>query len=998
MTVGPRPAPALEAGLVPGFQNLMPWRVQDILLVSSLYDSFTLQEDGRLNELVLSEFLDLNLHHTPGITHVASGADALALARAQHRFNLIITTPHLGDMDAATLAREVEAAGLDAPVVVLAYDSRELADFVARHGDSAVDRAFQWQGDARILIAIVKYVEDRRNVAHDTAMTGVRVILLVEDNIRYYSSFLPVLYSELIDQSERLLGEGVNLSHKLVRLRARPKILLCSTYEEAWEAFTTYGAHVLGLISDIEFPRGGVLTGDAGFALARSVREQAPDTPMLLQSSRPENEAPALEVGASFLLKGSPTLNADLRRFMVEQFAFGDFVFRRRDGSEVGRASDLRQLEEKLRTVPAESIGFHGERNHFSNWFTARTEFGLAQALRPRRVSDFASLEDLRRALVDAVVEYRHERSELLIGDFDRAAFDPEARFFSRIGGGSLGGKARGLAFVRHLLGLHRMGRRFPGVRVGVPPAVVIATDVFDRFLAENDLLDFALETRDDALILARFLAARLPDDLMMDLAAFLDSVRIPLAVRSSSLLEDSQYQPFTGVYETFMLANDHPDLRERMLQLVTAIKRVYASTFSQHAKAYLRATPFRLEEEKMAVVVQKVLGGRHGPRFYPDFSGVARSHNYYPTPPLRAEDGIAAVALGLGRAVVEGEKCLTFCPRYPQHLLQFSSSRDMLRNSQRDFWALDVDHLGAPPDPERALRETRYDMAVAEQDGTLQALASTYSRENDVVYDGAGRPGVRLVTFAPVLKHGLFPLGEILGELLDIGRRGMNKATEIEFAVRLGHGGEPHEFGFLQMRPLVMSHEGLDLEIGDVDPGDLVCRSGKVLGHGVVDGLCDVVVVDFHRFDRANSRAAAAAVARFNAQLLAERRPYLLIGVGRWGSTDPWLGIPVTWDEIAGARVIVEAGFRDMRVTPSQGSHFFQNLTSFQVGYFTANPEVGDGLVAWDWLAAQRAREEVEHVRHLRFAEPLVVRMNGRRNEGVIFRPGRATPLTPAP
>ncbi len=987
-----RPSPSPDLGSLPGFHGLMPWRVHDILLVSSLYDAFTLQEDGRLNELVMSEFLDLNLHHTPGITHVSSGAEALALARSQRRFNLIITTPNLGDMDAAALAHEVQAAGLDAPVVVLAYDSRELKDFVARHAGSKVDRAFQWQGDARILIAIVKYIEDQKNVAHDTAATGVRVILLVEDSIRYYSSFLPVLYSELIDQSERLIGEGVNLSHKLVRLRARPKILLCSTFEEAWTRFIDYGAHVLGVIADIEFPRGGALAPDAGFELARMVREQSPDMPLLLQSSRPENEARALEVGASFLLKGSPTLNADLRRFMVEQFAFGDFVFRLRDGSEAGRAVDLRSLEDNLRTVPAESVGYHAERNHFSNWLTARTEFGLARALRPRKVSHFPSLEDLRKVLIDAINDYRHEQGELLVGDFDREAFDPGARFFARIGSGSLGGKARGLAFVRHLLGLHAANRRFPGVRVGVPPAVVLATDVFDRFLAENQLLSFALDTTDDALILARFLAARLPDDLMMDLSVLLEAVRAPLAVRSSSLLEDSQYQPFTGVYETFMLPNNHPDLRERMLQLVTAIKRVYASTFSQHAKAYLRATPFRLEEEKMAIVIQKVVGAPHGPRFYPDFSGVARSHNFYPTAPLAAEDGIAAVALGLGRTVVEGEKCLAFCPRHPHHLVQFSSVQDMLRNSQRHFWALELEHGHAPPDPDRALRETRFDLGHAEADGTLDALASTYSHDDNAVHDGTGRAGARLVSFAPILKHGVFPLAGILDLLLEIGARGMNKPAEIEFAVRLAAAPpDEHEFGFLQMRPLVMSHEMVELELGELDPAALLCRSVKVLGHGIAGGLHDVVVVDFLRFDRSRSREAAAAIARFNARLVEERRPYLLVGVGRWGSTDPWLGIPVTWDEISGARVIVEAGFRDFRVTPSQGSHFFQNLTSFQVGYFTANPELGDGTVDWDWLAAQPALAESEHVRHLRFDRPLVAKMNGRRNEGVVFKPGGA-------
>lgn len=977
-----------EPGPFHGFQDLMPYRVQDILLVSSLYDAFTLQEDGRLNELVMTEFIDLDTHHTPRLTHVSSGTEAVTLAREQRRFNLIVTTINPGDMDATRLAREVAAAGLDVPVVVLAYDHRELSDFVARADMSGIERCFLWQGDASILLAIVNYVEDQRNVAHDTASTGVRVVLLVEDSIRYYSSVLPTIYTEILRQSANALGEGVNLSHKLVRLRARPKILLCTSYEEAWRQWTTYRDHVLGIISDVEFPRGGRLARDAGFALARAARERAPDVPILLQSGRMEYAERAAAAGLPFVLKGSPTMLHDLRAFLVEHFAFGDFVFRLPDGREVGRAGDLRSLEEQLATVPAESIGFHGERNHFSTWFAARAEFALAHRLRPRSVSDFRSLEALRASLIDAIAEYRREQAQALVGDFDRDAFDATTPFFARIGGGSIGGKARGLAFVRRLLGLHQVNRRFPGVQVSVPPAVVLGTDVFDRFLAENGLLDFAFRAKSDRTLVQRFLDARLPDDVLADLAAFVEQVRWPLAVRSSSLLEDSQYQPFTGVYDTFMLANRHHDPVVRLDRLIAAVKRVYASTFTRHAKAYLRATPYRLEEEKMAVILQKVVGAVHGPRFYPDFAGVARSHNFYPPAPLTSDAGIAAVALGLGRSVVDGERVLTFCPRAPRHLLQFSSVEDIVANSQRQFWALDFgDDTGG--DSERGLRETCYQLDAAEADGTLYAVGSTYSAENDAVYDGVSRPGVRLVSFAAILKHDLFPLADLLALLLDIGKGGMNRPTEIEFAVRLRtRDDEPHEFGFLQLRPLVLSRETEQLEIGDVDPSGLVCRSPRVMGNGVVDNLRHVVVVDFHRFDRAQTRDAAQAIARFNARLLAQGVPYLLIGVGRWGSADPWLGIPVTWDEISGARVIVEAGFRDYRVIPSQGSHFFQNLVSFQVGYFTTNPQLGDGFVDWEWLAAQPATAEEGHVRLLEFGNPLVVRMNGRLNQGVIHKP----------
>ncbi len=972
------------------FQDLMPYRVQDILLVASLYDSFTLQEDGRLNELILAEFLDLSLHHTPGLIHVASGEQALAMARAERRFNLIITTLDPGDMDAAELAREVKRAGLDVPVVVLAYDNDERKKFIARHDVSDIERIFLWQGNARILVAIVKCIEDARNVAHDTALAGVGVVLVVEDNVRYYSSFLPTIYTELLGQSERCISEGVNLSHKLVRLRARPKILLCSTFEDAWMHFTRYRDDLLGLISDIQFPRRGSPSPEAGFDLARMARESVPDLPILLQSSHPEYAARAAAMGVSFLRKGSETLLADLRRFMVEHFAFGDFVFRTANGSEVARARDLRDLEEKLATVPAESIGYHGERNHFSRWFMARTEFALAHKLRPRKVSDFATLEHLRRDLVDSIAEYRREQSERLVSDFDRLTFDAAGAFLSRIGDGSLGGKARGLAFARYLLSYHRVAERFAGVRVAVPPAVVLATGVFDRFLAENDLLDFALESHDDEEVLRRFLAAPLPSDVVQDLIAFLDAVHWPLAVRSSSLLEDSQNQPFTGVYETFMLANNEAGVEERVERLLRAVKRVYASMFSSHAKAYLRGTTFRLEEEKMAVILQKVVGAAHGSRYYPDFAGVARSWNFYPAPPLKAEDGVAAVALGLGRAVVDGERCLSFCPRFPRHLVNFSTVEDVLANSQRSFWALDLERGERAGDREWAMRETRFGLETAERDGTLSALGSTYSGENHAVYDGLARAGTRLVTFAPVLKHGVFPLAEILSLLLEIGGRGMNRPAEIEFAVRLGEGrGDGAEFGFLQMRPLVPARETEELDVGEVHPHLLLCRSPRVLGNGRVDGLCDAVVVDFHRFDRAHSRAAAREIARFNARLAAEGRPYLLIGVGRWGSTDPWLGIPVTWDEIAGARVIVESGFRDFRVAPSQGSHFFQNLTSFQVGFFSVNSESGEGMVDWGWIASQPAEGELGWVRHLRFAEPLVAKMNGRRGEGIIYKPG---------
>ncbi len=983
----PIPFPDVEMQFE-GFDNLMPYRVQNILLVSSLYDSFILREDGRLNELLISESQDLHLQQIPRITHVSSCREALGRAKADPRIDLILTNLAVGDMNAAQLAREIRAAGLQVPVVVLAYDYREIKKFIARNPVTDIERIFLWQGTPRVLIAIVKYIEDKRNVEHDASMMGVPVVLVIEDNIRYYSSFLPLIYTELISQTRRVLQEGVNLAHKLMRMRARPKILLASNYEDAYSLAVKYREHLLGIVSDVEFPHAGMLSVEAGFDLAKNVRVLVPDVPVVLQTSRTAFRQRANEAGYSFLRKGSPTFLRDLRKVMMQQFAFGDFVFRTPDRVEVARATDLNSLEELLLRVPAESIAYHGERNHFSRWFTARTEFALAQKFRPRKVSDFPTIEDLRRNLVNTIAEYRREQSDVLIGDFKPAAFQSGGSYFLRIGSGSLGGKARGLAFVRHLLHKKRFARRFPNVTVSVPPAVVVATDLFDRFLAENSLLDFAIHATDDLEIQQRFLEAALPASLMEDLRACLSEVRFPIAVRSSSLLEDSQYQPFTGVYETFMLGNQQGDTAHRLNQLCEAIKLVYASTFSAHAKAYVRATPFRLEEEKMAVILQQVVGSFFGRRFYPDFSGVARSRNFYPVPPMSFEDGIAAVALGLGRTVVDGGKCLRFCPRYPAHLVQFSSVEDFLRQSQTEFWALPMNH---PPEETLQTRqgEVRLSLDVAEADGTLDALGSTYSADNDRITDGLGRSGMRLVTFAPILKYGVFPLAALLDELMTEGENAFGQPVEIEFAVRLARQAEEcAQFGFLQIRPMVHSHEVEELHLETVDRSKLIAQSSKVLGNGRVGNLLDIVVVDTHRFERGQSQEVAGQVAYFNAKLAAENRPYLLVGMGRWGSNDPWLGIPVEWDDISGAAVILEAGFRDFQVTPSQGSHFFQNLSAFQIGYFTVNPDLGDGMVDWTWLETQPAVEERGCVRHLKFAKPVTVLMNGRAGEGMILRP----------
>ncbi len=900
------------------------------------------------------------------------------------------------------LAAEVKAVR-DIPVVLLAWDPSELNGFVTGES-SAIDRAFLWQGDARILQAIVKSVEDWRNVEHDSRLVGVQVILLIEDNVRHYSSFLPLMYSELLEHSQRVIAEGLNLSQKILRMRARPKVLLCTTFEEARRAFDEYGGEVLGIISDVEFPmaHGLEVSTEAGRRFTELVRTRYQDIPIVLHSSKPANRKLATQARARFLLKGSPHLLEDLHKVMIEDFCFGPFVFRRKDGEdEVDRADDLRSLEEKLRSqaLPTEAVLYHGKRNHFSRWLKARTEFALAHALRPRKLEDYGNdPEALREDLIQAIADYRFERGQTVVADFDRAKFDLGSDFY-RIGGGSLGGKARGLAFVRRLISLNGLRNHFPGVRICIPTTAVLGTDVSDRFLDDNDLRTFAIDCQDDAELWRRFERAPFPAEAERDLTAFLEKVHQPLAVRSSSLLEDSQNHPFTGVYDTLMVRNNAWSVAERVRQATLAVKRVWASAFSQHAKGYLQATSFRLEEEKMAVMLQCIEGAAHGPRFYPEISGVARSYNFYPLPPMKAEDGVAAIALGLGRAIVEGGICLRFCPRYPQHVPQLSSVKEALESTQRDFWALRLEGRlegSLEGDTDLAMREELFGLDAAEADGTLARVGSTYSKENEVIYDGISRRGTRLVTFAPILKHGLFPLAEVLRALMAAGEEGVGGPVEIEFAVNLSvPKGQPMELGFLQVRPLALARETEAIEVGQVDPAAVLCRSSRVMGNGRIEEIRDLVVVDFQRFQRAQSREAAREIGRLNARLLADGTPYVLIGVGRWGSRDPWLGIPVTWDQVAGAKVIVEAGLRDFKVTPSQGSHFFQNLTTFNAGYFTVNPEDGDGHLDWDWLDAQPAASANAHVRHLRLAEPLLIKMNGRKGEGVILKPGRGEART---
>ena len=973
------------------FQKLMRYKIREILLVSSIYDNYLFEEDGRLYELIREEYQSLNLSFAPELIHVTTGEEALEMLSEDHTFDLIITTLHIEDMHVIKFAQMARQSGVNLPIILLAYDNRERKDLTTNYDTSIFERIFIWSGDYRLLIAIVKYIEDRVNVEGDTKNIGVQSIIVVEDNIKFYSSYLPIIYTEVFKQSQRLVREGVNLTHKFLRMRARPKILLCTTYEEAWSYYEKYQEYVLGLILDINFKHHGVKDPEAGFKFAKTVRSQHDDIAILLQSSDASFKERAHKIGASFMHKNSPRLLQELREFMLQNFGFGDFIFLENENKEVYRAANLSELEEALKVISDECLVYHASRNHFSKWLKARTEFYLAHKLRPHKVTDFKSLQGLRDRLSTSLQEYRKLQQSGVILDFRKDLFDPK-NSYARIGGGSLGGKARGLGFINTLITNYNMSNKFEDVEISVPSAIVLGTEVFDRFITDNQLEEYAFSENDDLEITQKFVDAdKFPEDILDTLHQFLEITHCPLAIRSSSLLEDSQFLPFAGVYETYMIPNSNINIAVRLDELLQSIKSVYASTFHKRAKDYVKVTNYGLEEEKMAVIIQRLVGSQKEQRFYPDFAGVAKSFNFYPVPPQKSTDGIALVALGLGKTVVEGGNTIRFCPRYPKHMLQFFSTKETLKNAQQDFYALDLNgKLDHHPDSVADPLVKSYDLSDSEKDGTLYSVGSTYSPENEAVYDGISRDGIRVVTFAPVLKHKMFPLPEILDLLLDMGSWGMGTPVEIEFAVNLSKPpGVKKEFAMLQMRPMVLSRELDELMIGDFVKSDMICQSSQVLGNGAINDIHDVIVVDINKFERGKSKEVALEVSKLNSKLVASRKPYILFGVGRWGSLDPWLGIPVTWDQISGAVSIVESGFKDFQVTPSQGSHFFQNLTSFRVGYFTVNSIDDADFIDWDWLNTQPSKEELEFTKHLHFDKPIIVKINGHENRGVIIKPG---------
>lgn len=970
-----------------GFDKLMPHRVREVLLVASPYDSFLIADDDRLAEMIIGEYLDLNMRQAPRLTRVSSGEEALKRMASQ-KFDLIITMTQVGNIDIAAFSAKAKAVTPGIPIVVLSFNMLDIVQLSEADKDS-VDYMFVWMGDPKIFAAIIKLVEDRWNIDHDMALSGVQCVILVEDSVRFYSSYLPAIYSELMKQMQLVMAEGLNLSHKMVRFKARPKILLASNYEDAWHLYTKYRSNLLGLITDVQFSRGGQADPRAGLLLAENVRAIDPDMPILVQSSDAAMAEHAAKAEASFLNKCAPDLLRRLQGFIINYFGFGDFIFRTPDGKEVGRASDLHSLLQTLRTVPPETVGFHAGKNHFSKWLMARTEFELAYQIRPRRISEFRHINDMRKYLVETMHQFVHRTQMGTVANFDAKFFDPDTPF-AKMGGGSLGGKARGLAFINFLLSKSDLGRHFPGIRITVPNTVVLGTDVFDFFLEQNNLSDFSREDRTNEEIAAAFLKAKLPDYIYRNLSILIERVNEPLAVRSSSMLEDSRAQPFAGVYKTYMLPNNHPDPKVRLEQLAEAVKSVYASTFSVEAKSYLRYSVHLPDEEKMAVIVQKLVGRSYGDgaRFYPNLSGVAQSYNYYPVAPMKPEDGVSYVALGLGKTIMDGYRSLRFSPAHPQNLHQLSTIQDFLHNSQREFMAVDTSNKERGFSYEHDANIISHELDIAEQDGTLATVGSVYDHENDAVYDGISRPGARLVTFAPILKNDLFPLAEILKFLLTLGQNAMGSHVEMEFAVSLEEDEEGlRNFNVLQMRPMISRQVNQKVSLEDADMTLALCRTPKALGNGLLSGVTDIVYVKPETFNSSETLEIAAEIGQRNTELRIAGRQCLLIGPGRWGSSDSLLGIPVKWNQISASRAIVETTLPTFNIDPSYGTHFFHNVTSLGIGYFTVDPHRDMGSIDWQWLNAQPTVFESAHIRHIRLQKPLDIRVDGTTGAGLILR-----------
>lgn len=970
-----------------GLHQLMARRVRTILMVSNPYESFSLSRDYSLTQDIYGASQLLHLQNVPQIVTALSGQEALAILEHEH-FDLVLVSGNLPDMDTPEFGRRVKSASPGLPVVMVVFDGSWFDQ--AYHGGEpdGIDWIFAWRGSANVLLSIMKLVEDSQNVDRDLTIASIGAILVVEDSVEHYSLILPHLYSMLMQRTFKMVPEGINESDRQVRTRVRPRVLLARTFGWASQLFDKYESSLVGVISDLHTFHEDRVDPSAGPRFLRHIAERAPGVPILVHSSDPAGADIAEQIGARCLGKRGSNMRAGLEQFILEDIGLGDFIFRMPDGTRITRAANLWELEKAIESVPFESLVHHVERSHFSQWFRARGETTLASVLRPLRISDFASVGSLRDYLVNAVSIARKEKYRGAIADFRPPEFDPEYPFLV-LGRGSLGGKGRGLAFVFRQLSQWTTDDRIHGVRVRLPHTLVVGAEESDAFMARNAIDGASLGAFSDNEISRAFASGQFDRRLNDCLELYIRRMNVPLAVRSSGLLEDSHRQPLAGLYSTYMLPNNHPDPSVRLEQLSTAVKLVFASAYLSRPRTYLEAIGHDLTEARMAVIIQEVAGRRYGDHFYPAISGVAQSHNYYPVFQMKPEDGVATIALGLGKQVVEGGDAVRFCPRYPQVLPQFRSPSEVMRVAQRRFFALDLTRLDIDLLQGADATLARLDLAQAESHGTLNLAGSVVDLEEDRIYDGIGRRGSRVVTFARILKHGAFPICDILNHLFEACRRDLGFAVEIEFAIDQdsNQSREP-QFHFLQMRPLVAARERCDILLEAIDPGRIVCRSQRVLGNGSVDGIRDIVYIDPIGFDRANSNDAAAVVATVNEKLVRERRPYILIGPGRWGSFDPWIGIPVVWHQISLARVIVEVPARDLPMEPSQGTHFFHNMTSAGIGYFSLCGNTGTEFVRWELIRPLPGKQYAQGVRHVRLPQPLTIRMDGQNQQGVIALP----------
>ncbi|GFM36286.1 PEP/pyruvate-binding domain-containing protein [Desulfovibrio psychrotolerans] len=976
------------------YQELMARKVRTILLLSTPYDAWVMEEDCKLSERLVSEYRGLNLSQPPRLTWVSS-FDEVPRVLEEQSFDMLILMSNFGPEDLRALRASVKAPHPNMPVVMLTHQAAEDTETLRSMG---VDRFFVWTGNADLLLAIVKLAEDGLNVERDTETAGVRVIILVEDSPVFISSLLPILYRELVLQAQQVIHEGLNQEHRLLAMRARPKILVAENFEQAMEYFERYQHYVLGVISDVRFPRGGVQTEEAGVALLRGIRGRRGDIPLLLTSSESANGAKARDIPAFFVDKNSPMLLAEVRRFVAEQLGFGDFVFRDAQGGEIGRASSMHGVEKMLRTIPDDVFLAHCDRNDFSRWFFARNEFELACVMRPLSHNDFASPLMLRDYLLTLIRDRIRARQRGVVVTFHAGDFDPETDFL-KMGKGSLGGKGRGLAYLFRLMARHEwLHAKYPGILIAPPRTVAVGTDAYDAFMRINNLKYLAkadgsgTEVTDEE-VARQFLAGKMPGWLEHHLRAYLREVRGPLTVRSSSLLEDAQFQAYAGLYATRMLPNNHPDPQERLRQLLDAVRLVYASTCCQAPKAFSRRVKLRPDEEKMGLVIQEVVGRQYGQHYYPALSGVAQSHNYYPFGRMGTVDGVATVAMGLGKLVMDGGTALRFSPRHPQLLPQFASAADMMHNAQSRFYSLYMGQEGEDPPQACADRLVLRDVCDAEPAGPLSFLASTYDPREGVLRDTTDMPGARVLLFSQLLRHGQFPLSGLITDVLGVAEEAMGGAVELEFCVDMPEPGAKEtdarypagRFALLQMRPMSARAEVRRVVITDEERRVAVCRSANALGNSERRDIRDIVFVRRESFDVSRTQEMAREIAAMNRALVAEGRPYLLIGFGRWGSADRWLGIPVGWQDISGVAAMVETAAENLRVEPSQGSHFFHNLTTLGIHYIMVGQQ-GDDLLDWAWLESLPVREEGVFTRWVRLEEPVVLKVDGRSSQCVIL------------